>query len=448
MDGDAPLVSVITATYNWSSVLRYALLSAQAQTFANFELLIIGDGCTDDSAEVVASLRDPRFRWENLPVNHGHQSVANNRGLALARGKWIAYLGHDDLWMPNHLEVLVGELEKTSSDVASSLVMGVGAPGCDGRKLLGAFENGRYSRGAHVPPTGLIHRKSLITESENWPDYRVTPDPPETVLLTRFFDHGAKFIALSEITAFKFPSSWRSGSYAHRSCDEQANFFARMQGEPDFLHRELIELALAQELLKPHTRLLAPAREDCRLPGALIENSRRNRGLTGHPPEEGSPRYLPSPKIWSLVERLCEEELRHRQTKRFTVLELFYAHDGTYTNLRHTRTIVPLGRWTELRIPLEHPSEGAPLRIDPCDRPALIEIAWVKLSLNGLVEWNAEGRALAGLTFGGDAVGTASGETLTVQSLGPDPIIFLSPEVAACPPQILEVRLRISPADL
>ena len=446
MDGDAPLVSVITATYNWSSVLRYALLSARAQTFANFELLVIGDGCTDDSAEVVASFHDPRFRWENLSVNHGHQSVANNRGLALARGKWIAYLGHDDLWMPNHLELLVGELEKTSADVASSLVMGVGAPGCDGRKLLGAFENGRYSRGGHVPPTGLIHRKSLVTESENWPDYRINTDPPETVLLTRFFDQGVQFIALSEITAFKFPSSWRSGSYARRSCDEQADFFARMQGEPDFLRRELIELALAQELLKPHTRLLAPAREECLLPGGLIQNSRRNRGLTSHPPEEGPPRYLPSPKLWSLVERLCEEELRHRQTNRFTVLELFYARDGTYTNLRHTRTPVPLGEWTLLQIPLEHPSEGAPLRIDPCDRPAAIEIAWVRLSLNGQVEWNAQDRTLAGLTFGGDAVGIALGETLTVRSLGPDPIIFLPPEVAAGPPQILEVRIRITPS--
>lgn len=89
MDHGAPLVSVIVSTYNWSSVLRYALLSAQSQTFREFEVLVIGDGCTDDSEEVVASLGDPRFRWENLPVNHGHQSAANNRGLALARGKWV-----------------------------------------------------------------------------------------------------------------------------------------------------------------------------------------------------------------------------------------------------------------------------------------------------------------------------------------------------------------------
>ena len=50
-----PLVTVITATYNWSSVLRYAIQSVLWQTFADLEMLVIGDGCTDDSGEVVSS---------------------------------------------------------------------------------------------------------------------------------------------------------------------------------------------------------------------------------------------------------------------------------------------------------------------------------------------------------------------------------------------------------
>ena len=162
MSGTAPLVSVIIATYNWSSVLHYAMASVERQTFTDFELLVIGDGCTDDSEAVVAAFRDPRFHWENLPKNHGHQSPANNRGLALARGKWIAYLGHDDLWMPNHLELLVREVEQKEADAAFSLAIVVGAPGCDGRKLFGAFDRGEWVRGAHVPPSALLHRKSLI----------------------------------------------------------------------------------------------------------------------------------------------------------------------------------------------------------------------------------------------------------------------------------------------
>jgi glycosyltransferase involved in cell wall biosynthesis len=96
----SPLISVITATYNWSSVLRYAIQSVLWQTLQGFEMLIIGDGCTDDSAEVVASFQDPRLRWHNLPENSGHQSMPNNTRLAMARGKYVAYLGHDDLWYP------------------------------------------------------------------------------------------------------------------------------------------------------------------------------------------------------------------------------------------------------------------------------------------------------------------------------------------------------------
>src|SRR3954463_14644768 len=173
-DGDVPLVSVIVSTYNWSSVLRYALLSVQNQTTQNFEVLVVGDGCTDDSADVVASLGDKRFRWDNLPVNHGHQSAANNRGLALARGEWIAYLGHDDLWMPNHLELLLGKLKESGSDVAFSLAMAIGAPGCGGRMLFGLFENSEYRRGCDLPPSALIHRRSLSEKFGIWPDHRLT----------------------------------------------------------------------------------------------------------------------------------------------------------------------------------------------------------------------------------------------------------------------------------
>ena len=65
----APRVTIVMATYNWSTVLPYSIGSALLQEFADFELLVVGDGCTDDSAEVVASISDPRVRWIGLPVN-------------------------------------------------------------------------------------------------------------------------------------------------------------------------------------------------------------------------------------------------------------------------------------------------------------------------------------------------------------------------------------------
>lgn len=444
MSETTPLVSVIIATYNWSSVLHYALASAQRQTFANFELLVIGDGCTDDSAAVVESFHDPRFRWTNLPRNSGHQSAANNEGLALARGKWVAYLGHDDLWLPNHLELLLRAVDPAEGDVAFSLTMVIGAPGCDGRRLFGAFERGEYTRGAHLPPSALLHRKSLIAGCGNWPDYRSTSGSPETDLLTRFFDDGAKFVGLSEVTVFKFPSSWRPSSYQTKSCDEQAHFFERMQHQPNFLLSELTELALAQELLRPHTNTAMTPPEDDVSPGAMIESFRRNRGLTLDHPEAGPARYVASPAMLRTIQLLSAQEIRRQQTNRFALFELFYARDGRYDGGRHTRTLVPIGRWTRLHIPLEHASEGAPLRLDPCTQPALIQIAWIALRRAGKVEWSLSGAGLAALVMGGDAVRLAAERTLQVRSTGDDPILYLPAEVVAGPPQVFDCWIKIS----
>src|SRR6185437_3443038 len=78
-----PTVSVILSTYNWSSALACALRSVQLQSFADYEVLVVGDGCTDDSEAVVASFGDMRFKWHNLERHSGSQSGPNNYGLSV-----------------------------------------------------------------------------------------------------------------------------------------------------------------------------------------------------------------------------------------------------------------------------------------------------------------------------------------------------------------------------
>src|SRR3979409_1552741 len=87
----SPRVTVIISTYNRSEVLRCAVASVMAQTMADVALLVCGDGCTDDSEQVVLGVKDPRVRWINLLVNTGHQSGPNNRGLQEAKGEFVAY---------------------------------------------------------------------------------------------------------------------------------------------------------------------------------------------------------------------------------------------------------------------------------------------------------------------------------------------------------------------
>ena len=113
-----PVITVVIPTYNWSSALRCAIRSVLLQTVQDFEVLVVGDGCTDDSAAVVAEFEDPRLRWHNLSQNHGSQWVANNFANENAAGDWIASLGHDDIWHPT-ISKRFYELHKTRPPTSS-----------------------------------------------------------------------------------------------------------------------------------------------------------------------------------------------------------------------------------------------------------------------------------------------------------------------------------------
>src|SRR5512144_55474 len=102
--GTGPAVSVVVATFDRSNILPFTLDSVLRQTERDFELLVVGDGCTDDTADVVARIGDPRVRFVDLQPRVGDQSGPTNAALALARGRFVALLNHDDFWFPDHLE--------------------------------------------------------------------------------------------------------------------------------------------------------------------------------------------------------------------------------------------------------------------------------------------------------------------------------------------------------
>jgi hypothetical protein len=239
----APLVSVVIATYNWSSVLRYAIETALGQTIQDIEVLVIGDGCTDDSAEVVASFRDTRLIWHNLPSNTGSQSAPNNAGIAMARGRYVAYLSHDDLWMPHHLERLVAAIERDQADLAYGIGIMVGPEGTRFRALTGVSPSGSYEAGMSIVPSCVLHRTHL--EIGPWPNPRELNTFPSLVFIENAWAAGKRFAPVREVTMFKFPAPWRKDVYRERPFELQAGYVRRMKSEPDFLSRELLAVALA-----------------------------------------------------------------------------------------------------------------------------------------------------------------------------------------------------------
>jgi len=234
-----PRVTVIIPTYNWSSVLPYSIGSVLGQSMTDFELLVVGDCCTDDSEQVVQSIGDPRVRWINLPANSGHQSGPNNEGLRQARGEYIAYLGHDDLWLPHHLAILTTALD-SGADLAHTLIALVSAPD-SGRPLLVAQPMWRQ-------PASVMHRRRVTEEIGGWRDYREMSVYPETELWSRIETAGYRIDFVPRLTAIKFPATWRPNVYRKRPFHEQASWLARIRSEPDL---EVVELAKVVARQKP-----------------------------------------------------------------------------------------------------------------------------------------------------------------------------------------------------
>ena len=100
---DYGLVSVIMPCYNAAAYIGASIESVQAQTYTNWELLIVDDCSTDDSLAVVARYDDPRIRVLKNEKNSG-AAVSRNYALREAKGKWIAFLDSDDLWEKEKLE--------------------------------------------------------------------------------------------------------------------------------------------------------------------------------------------------------------------------------------------------------------------------------------------------------------------------------------------------------
>ncbi len=106
------MVSVITPVYNGSATIGRACASVAAQSTTDWEHIVIDDGSTDETPEIVAGLAAVEPRLRTVRVSNGGQSAALNRGLDLAWGDFVAFLDADDEFLPDHLGAHVAYLEQ------------------------------------------------------------------------------------------------------------------------------------------------------------------------------------------------------------------------------------------------------------------------------------------------------------------------------------------------
>jgi dTDP-4-amino-4,6-dideoxygalactose transaminase len=205
-EGPEPPVTVRIATWIRSELLiERALASVRRQTYPNWEAIVVGDACTDDTEQRVAALGDERISFINLPVRGtypehplAHRLVAGipamNLGTSLARGAWIAPLDDDDEWEDDHLEVLLGAaLEKRSEFVYGRV-----------RSLRDGRQRGVF--GVWPPRSGQINLggtvyNAALREFQLDPVCRFQGEPGDWHLVRRLIDAGVRFSFVDRVVA-------------------------------------------------------------------------------------------------------------------------------------------------------------------------------------------------------------------------------------------------------
>jgi Glycosyl transferase family 2 len=236
-----PQASVIIATYNWSAALACAIKSVLCQTLRDFEILVIGDACTDDSEAVVAGFADPRIVWINLDANSGSQQGPNNVGLGIARGEWIAYLGHDDIWAPRHLESTIDAARSAGAEAAAGGMIMYGPPGSDAAATAGLFAEGRCGDDDFVPPSALVHRRALVDRIGRWRDPRALQLPTDCEFFQRV-RAASVIVPSNQVTVFKCNAAARRNAYQSKSIDEQQALLAGLDRGDRFIGEELVRV--------------------------------------------------------------------------------------------------------------------------------------------------------------------------------------------------------------
>ncbi|NOY98886.1 MAG: glycosyltransferase family 2 protein [Chloroflexi bacterium] len=114
---DSPLVSVIMPVFNGEKYLCEAIESIVSQTYHHLEVIVVDDGSTDGSSDIVESFHQVQYLFQD---NAGH-AAARNRGIRAAKGEYIAFLDADDLWMPEKLTL---QMAAFNADAELDIVTG------------------------------------------------------------------------------------------------------------------------------------------------------------------------------------------------------------------------------------------------------------------------------------------------------------------------------------
>ena len=126
------MISVVVPLYNKEKSVRTTLESIRAQSYKEWECIVVDDGSTDKSREVAEQFKIEDFRFKILSQENAGVSAARNAGIIAAKGEYIAFLDADDIWAPNYLETLAALI----NDFPDAGLYSLGYVEIDGDEIL------------------------------------------------------------------------------------------------------------------------------------------------------------------------------------------------------------------------------------------------------------------------------------------------------------------------
>jgi teichuronic acid biosynthesis glycosyltransferase TuaG len=202
-----PLVSVVMPAFNAGRHIAQSIESVLGQTFGGWELIVVDDGSTDDTAEVSRRFAAADGRVRYFRRTNGGQAAARNTGLAHARGRVVAFLDADDLWLPDKLAAQVAVLEESGADFVYCDGYVFSDDGADTSEkhfhaLPGPTPGAEMFRtlfGAnHVGTLTVLVRRAALDAVGLFDEGRAYQNCEDYDLWLRLAKHGARFYGMTE----------------------------------------------------------------------------------------------------------------------------------------------------------------------------------------------------------------------------------------------------------
>ena len=199
-----PLVSVVIPTYNGAPFIAETIQSVAAQTYPNWELIVVDDGSKDETAEVARASQIPAEKLRVLSVANAGAGAARQYALQLARGDLIAFLDHDDVWLPNKLADQVPVMLGGPIDVLVSDWYLLGFEGESRMRLDAGVYSGEemfkliwdYCR---FPPSPVLVKKAALIKAGWFERGAVSFLVEDYALWLRLATAGATFAVVKEV---------------------------------------------------------------------------------------------------------------------------------------------------------------------------------------------------------------------------------------------------------